>query len=190
MFLRHRRAFLRHGRWPKARRKRAPYTALPFVRVKPRLAELWRDIWRYDTGSQSPEIEHVLALFRRSFDWDFLDPEQRSVVLVSLVETMLGRFRPPNDPVQLEALVEALVGTDADVAWFAAKGRKFRNRVAHGDFTPDAAPAALESLSRVVSRIVLELIKTWNGADAAARRERPSDLLIVRATTRFKTGRR
>jgi hypothetical protein len=154
-----------------------------------RLTELWREVWGYEAAGPAREIEYTLSLFRRSFDQDFIDPEQRAVTLIGQLEGMLGRFRPPKERIQLEDLVEALVGRSDEVAWFRAEGRAFRNRVAHGGFQADAASSPLQSLSLLISRLVLELLKTWNGAEPAARRGRPSDLLIQRATALTKGGR-
>jgi hypothetical protein len=147
-----------------------------------RVAELWRILRGYETSGRAAEIEYVLSLFRRSFDRDFFEPEQRALMLIGQLEAMLGRFRPPKDRVQLEELVTALLGESADVGWFRASGRAFRNRVAHGGFTTDDV-ATLETLSRVVSGVVLELLRTWSEPEAVARRGRPSDLLIRRATS-------
>src|SRR6185369_11202714 len=74
-----------------------------------RLGQLWLDIWTYEEGGRSPTIEQVLSLFRRSFDREFLEPEQRALILVMLLDRMVGRFPSPKDPVQLEPLVAALV---------------------------------------------------------------------------------
>jgi len=139
-------------------------------------------MWRYESGARAQSIEHVLGLFRRSFDRDFLDFEQRAVILVSLFEALLGRFRPRDERVQLEDLAEALLGPGEDVAWFRAEGRKFRNRVAHGEVNSKDPIDPLERMSRLASRIVLWFITTWNQAVEEERRKRPSVLLIQRAT--------
>jgi hypothetical protein len=148
---------------------------------QPRLAAIWAQLWRYDQNGRILSIEHVLSLFRRTFDRDFLEPEHRALFLVSLLDAMLGPFRDEGDPVQLGALVQALIGRNSDVTWFIENGRQYRNRVAHGEFTSDDAGEPIEHMSRIISRLVLELIKTWNGVE---RRDQtyPSKALIERAT--------
>ena len=149
-----------------------------------RLTPLWREIWRYQSAGPTPAIEHVLSLFRRSFDRDFLDPVQRALILVSLLEGMLGRFRGPKEAFQLEDFVTSLVGQTAETDWFRADGRAFRNRVAHsrGAFSADDAGEPTKHLSLIVSHLVRELICTWNEAGEGERGRRPAELLIVRAT--------
>jgi hypothetical protein len=144
---------------------------------QPRLAKLWQEISRYEQDGLSPTIEQVLSLFRRSFDREFLEPEQRALILVSLLELMLGRFRKPTEAVQLEDLVEALLGPSDDVSWFRHHGRKYRNRVAHGEFGAEDAGEPIECLSRVISRLVMTLITTWNVAEHSAQNHPPKALL-------------
>jgi hypothetical protein len=154
-----------------------------------RLDEIWREVSACDSGERSPRIEHVFSLFRRSFDRIFLDQEQRALILISLVEAMVGPFRARTDPVQLEDLIAVLSKRAADVAWFRAEGRTFRNAVAHGEFRPETeaeeGPAALESLQRLASDVLLEFIRTWNAADAGSRRAGPQALLTAKATRSF-----
>ena len=149
---------------------------------QPRVAPLWSTLWRYETRGRSPQIEHALSLFRRSFDRDFLHPEQRAVLLLSLLEAMLGRFRPRKDPVQLEDLVSALTGETEPTRWFCEHGRQCRNEIAHNGLGSDGSADALESLSFLVARIVLALVEQWTTADDSRRARRPSELLIAHAT--------
>jgi hypothetical protein len=150
----------------------------------PRLAGLVGELQTYESGGRSPAIEYALGLFRRSFDRDFLAVEQRAVILVGLFESMLGRFRPFGNPVQLEDLLESLLGHDEDVMWFRAEGRRLRNRVAHGELAGNEPPAPFETLSRLCSRVLAELISTWNRT-AGEDRVRPSAVLIRKATALF-----
>jgi len=155
-----------------------------------RIASLWSTIWRYEVRGRSPQIEHALGLFRRSFDRDFLHPEQRAVVLLSLLEGMLGRFRPRNDRVQLEDLVTALHGDVEPARWFRDHGRAFRNEVAHGRFQSEQSADTLEKLSSLVSGIVLALVETWTAAEDTESARRPSEVLLTHATALHDAGRR
>ena len=152
----------------------------------PRLAQLWEDVRRYQEAEPSYTIEYVLTVFRRSFDREFLEPEQRALLLIGLLDRMLGRFRAQDEPVQLEDLVAALVGPSESTTWFREQGRAFRNRVAHGEFSNEDAGEPIEQMSRVVTRLVLALIQTWNAADEKGRRD-PTKALITRATQMLVT---
>jgi hypothetical protein len=148
---------------------------------QPRLAAIWKQIWQYESVGRSTEIEHVLSLFRRSFDREFLHAEGRSIVLLSLLEALMGRFRPRNEPVQLEDLVEALLDLTLDVRWFRKAGKIFRNQVAHSRLDVSRVNKALDSLSRLVCGLVLALLETWNAANKKDRTRRPSELLVSHA---------
>ena len=154
---------------------------------RPRLTKLWKEISRYEQDGPSPIIEHVLSLFRRSFDREFLEAEQRALILVSLLERMLERFRAPTDAVQLEDLVNALLGPSEDVSWFRHHGRKYRNRVAHGEFTANDAGEPIERLARLISRLVETLIATWNAAEHSAQNN-PAKALLHYAMLRVKSA--
>jgi hypothetical protein len=101
-----------------------------------RLAPDWSLVSEYDGAARHDEVDHVLTLFRRAHDDRFLPPDARAGLLLSALEAMLGRFRPHDDPVQLEELVRASAGGDPAAAWFAEHGRTFRNAVAHGEDEP------------------------------------------------------
>lgn len=117
-----------------------------------RLASVWRIVAEYDAAARHDEVDHILTLFRRSHDDEYVPPGARASLLLAVIEATLGRFRPPTDAVQLEDLVQAITGPEsADAAWFARSGRQFRNAVAHGYWDGDRAPlAALEGIGRHV----------------------------------------
>ncbi|HMI51830.1 MAG TPA: hypothetical protein VK525_09975 [Candidatus Saccharimonadales bacterium] len=148
----------------------------------PRLAAIWKQIWQYESAGRSTEVEHVLSLFRRSFDREFLHAEGRAIILLSLLEALMGRFRPRNEPVQVEDLVEALLGLTPDVRWFRKAGKIFRNQVAHSRLDTSRVNKALDALSRLVCGLVLALLETWNAVDERDRTRRPSDLLVSHAS--------
>lgn len=145
---------------------------------RPAVAGHWQRLRTY-AGRPSPEVEHVLALYRRAFDRAFLGPTQRAILVLAVLEAMLGRFRRRGDPAQLEDLVAALAGPGPDVQWFAREGRGFRNAVAHGRWEA-GDDACVDRLLRLVSAILPALLERWNTA-AADITARPSDLLIERA---------
>jgi hypothetical protein len=93
----------------------------------------------------------------------------------------MGRFRPRNEPVQLEDLVEALLDLTLDVRWFRKAGKIFRNQVAHSRLDVSRVNKALDSLSRLVCGLVLALLETWNAANKKDRTRRPSELLVSHA---------
>lgn len=135
----------------------------------------WRLVTEYDTTARHAEMDHVLTLYRRSHDTEFLPAGTRAGLLIALVEAMLGRFRPPDDPVQLEELVLAVAGrADTAAAWFAQHGRTFRNAIAHGYWEPDPEPlAALQGLARPLVRAYL---KAW--LDCADRDRSPGKVFV------------
>jgi len=101
---------------------------------------------------------------------------------LSLLEALMGRFRPRNEPVQVEDLVEALLGLTPDVRWFRKAGKIFRNQVAHSRLDTSRVNKALDALSRLVCGLVLALLETWNAVDERDRTRRPSDLLVSHAS--------
>jgi hypothetical protein len=149
-----------------------------------RLSQLWQEVWAYEQNGRSSTIEQILSLFRRSFDRDFLEPEQRALLLIIVLDRMLGRFHATEDPVQLEQLVSALVEPGPALTWFSAQGRAFRNRVAHGEFSAEDARAPIEHMSGIVSQLVLAMLRVWN-ADSSKRTD-ASKLLTTRATAMLR----
>jgi hypothetical protein len=123
----------------------------------------WSLVSEYEATARHDEIDHVLTLFRRAHDDTFLPPDARAGLLLSALEAMLGRFRPRDDPVQLEQLVRVGAGDDSAAAWFEEHGRGFRNAVAHGYWDRDSAPlVAMQALLRPLVRAYLQ---TWLAAD-------------------------
>jgi hypothetical protein len=85
------------------------------------------------------------------------------------VEAMLGRFRPPDDPVQLEALVLAVAGdADPTATWFAQNARAFRNAVAHGYWDRDPEPLAV--MQTLLRPLVRAFLLAWLAEDNRERR--------------------
>ena len=100
---------------------------------------------------------------------------------------MLGRFRAPTEAAQLEDLVEALLGPSEDMSWFRHHGRRYRNRVAHGEFGAEDAGEPIECLSRLISRLVMTLITTWNVAEHNGQNN-PAKALLDYAMLRVKSS--
>jgi hypothetical protein len=154
----------------------------------PAVADAWRLMAEYEDGGAEPEIEAMLGLLRRGHDRSFTPPETRATLLLCLLESLLGRFRAKDEPVQLEGLVAALPGVDPAAAeWFAADGRSFRNAVAHGGWRPDPPEDAdadpehppLAHLLAIARAGVRECLGVWTARPPQRRRRaRPSRLLI------------
>jgi hypothetical protein len=136
----------------------------------------WALVTEYDARTRNDEIDHVLTLYRRAHDSEYLPPDARASLLLGVMEAMLGRFRPRDDPVQLEDLVSVVAGDDAAAAWFVEHGRTFRNAVAHGRWDHDPEPlATMETLLRPLVRAFLQ---AWLAEDDHERR--PGRVLIER----------
>jgi hypothetical protein len=135
-----------------------------------RLAPDWALVVDYETRARNGEVDHVLALYRRAQDSDFLPATARATLLVAIVEAMLGRFRPPGEQVQLEDLVRAVAGEDAATAaeWFAEHGRDFRNAVAHGHW--DRGPEPLVRMQELLRPLIRSYLRTWLDVGDPARR--------------------
>lgn len=150
---------------------------------QPRVAAHWDSLARYDRNGQCPSIEYLLSLYRRTFD-DFLTAHQRVLALFSLMESMIGRFRPPDDALQLDAIVAALLPQGEDTEWLRLDGRRTRNAFAHGDeLSAEEVEVVANSMTRLVSGLLAAMIETWNAASEESRSRRPSALLIARAAS-------
>ena len=114
-------------------------------------------------GGQHPDVEHVLTMFRRTFDQRFLSQETAARLMFSTLETMLGRFRRKDDGVQLEELVGRAARGGSAVEWFEAEGRKTRNAVAHGRFraVEEGEHPALAELEKLLVAIVPAFLDCW-----------------------------
>lgn len=124
----------------------------------------WRLLLDYDRHARHDEIDHVLALYRRAHDRRFLPPDARAGLLFATLEAMLGRFRAPEDPVQLEGLVRRIAGRDDPaVAWFAENGRALRNAIAHGYWDRDEEP--LERLQALLGPVLVAFLEAWVEGD-------------------------
>jgi hypothetical protein len=134
-----------------------------------RFSSDWQLVAEYDARARHDEVDHVLTLYRRAHDAEFLPPDVRAGLLVALVEAMLGRFRPPDDPVQLEALVLAVAGdADPTATWFAQNARAFRNAVAHGYWDRDPEPLAV--MQTLLRPLVRAFLLAWLAEDNRERR--------------------
>lgn len=142
----------------------------------------WRLLYDYNSRAVHRDIERVLSLFRRAHDRLLLPPPAHEALLIAVLEATLGRFRKPDDPVQLEDLVLAITGmTDPYAHWFAENGRSFRNSVAHGTRHGDAEAApALLNLLRLLTRA---LVTTWLEEGGGERR--PRDVLVEHASAKL-----
>jgi hypothetical protein len=154
----------------------------------------WILVSRYEAEARHPEIDAVLTLYRRAHDTRFLPPDGRAGLLVGLVEAMLGRFRRPDDPVQLEDLVRA-VGGEAEPAaadWFASKppgergshARRLRNSIAHGYW--DGDPEPLASIQSLLRPIVRGFVTAWLETDDRTRR--PGTVFIDRVSAGVRSA--
>jgi hypothetical protein len=145
-----------------------------------RLAANWQLLTTYEDGRRHPDIDHVLTLLRRTHDDTFLPAAARAGLLLATVEAMLGRFRPHEDPMQLEDLVRQVAGAqDPHAEWFAEHARALRNAVAHGYWDGDREPLA--SLQALLAPLVSGFVRTWV-LDAGGDDRRPGRVFIDAAS--------
>ena len=102
--------------------------------------------------------------------------------MFAALESMLGRFRAPDDPVQLEDLVRRIAGDDnAAAARFAENGRTLRNAIAHGYWDRDEEP--LDHLQALLAPVLVAFLEAWvDGEDRDRRPARASPRQLVRMT--------
>jgi hypothetical protein len=146
----------------------------PFVRL----------LHDYDANGQHVEVEHVLAMLRRTFDRHFLPPSTTARLMFGALEAMLGRFRRAGEGVALEALVRRAVGPGLGVDWFDAEGRATRNAVAHGRFRGIEASeqGALTQLQGLLVAVVPAFLKSWMSC-SERERLRPATAFIGSLST-------
>jgi hypothetical protein len=149
-----------------------------------RVRALWDMLVAYDSGARHPEVDHMLALYRRGAEPVFLPAATRASLQFAALEAALGRFRRREDPVKLEHLVRVVV-PERDAEWFSARGRSFRDAVAHGRWrTEDDTNESLQQLSNVVGGVVREFLTTWT-ADHQYAKRRPGKVFIDEVTSRL-----
>jgi hypothetical protein len=135
----------------------------------------WRLLLAYDQCARHDEIDHVVALYRRAHDCKFLPSDARAGLLLATLEAILGRFRAPDDPVQLEDLVHRIAGDDDPAAvWFADNGRALRNAIVHGYWDRDEEP--LDRLQALLGPLLVAFLEAWLDRDAQDRR--PAQVLL------------
>lgn len=93
-------------------------------------------IEQYFTQVHSAEADHMLNLYRIVHEHRYMPVGTRMGVAFTLLEKMLGGFRPKAETVQLEDLVATAVGDTEATHWFRQNGRTTRNQVAHGYWQP------------------------------------------------------
>jgi hypothetical protein len=143
-----------------------------------RIAPQWELLAEYDNGDERhEEIDQVLTIFRRSFYARFIPFDARAALAFGALESMLGRFRPKREPVQLEDLVIAVAGHDTSAAtWFTANGRRFRNGLAHGHSRPERADDLTHVLA-ILRATIPVYIRTWLDAGRPVRS--PGAILVA-----------
>lgn len=127
--------------------------------------DVWALLAAYDARGADPDVDLLLAEFRRAHD-PYLAEETRLSLLFAILEGLLGRFRPASAAIGLEDLVSALPGPDPSaIAWFAAQGRVVRNAVAHGAWKPRGQKPGREadSLRAICAAALRELLTAWDG---------------------------
>jgi hypothetical protein len=146
-----------------------------------RTSPMWDLISRYAQSPGHPDIERWLSAFRRVHDSDFLPALARANLAIALVEGLLGRFRPPDDPVPLEALVAKVASMAGDSstasasAWFSAEARAWRNALAHGRLQ-EIDDAAIGSLMAIARAALPQAISHW--LDGGDPKRRPAKMLM------------
>lgn len=128
-----------------------------------RIRPFWRLLSDYNQTARHEQVDHILTMFRRTFDRRYLPGPARAGLIFATLEGMLGKFRRREDPVQLEGLVAAVVGKETEaVRWFRSAGRGFRNAIAHGRWEGTAAVEAnLEQVVTLLRAIVPRFVETW-----------------------------
>lgn len=105
----------------------------------------------YQEQGAHEHVKRVQALFRRSFNIDFLGIPTAASLAFAALEGILGSFHTPPDLPPIEDFVRALGKKHS--GWFKAEGRAFRNRVAHGG-AKEADRPFLGELWQVLSRVL------------------------------------
>ncbi|MGH8701775.1 MAG: hypothetical protein ACREVR_11460, partial [Burkholderiales bacterium] len=148
-----------------------------------RIGPMWELLKTCERAGGHVEITRALHLLRRVHDRDFLSNTTRASLLFALVESLVGRFRAPDDPVPLHLLVARALGDPGHPAarWFEAEARDLRNAMAHGRVDALDDPAPLEHLLAIARAALTLAIRTWieNGQPQA----RPAKLLIRKLST-------
>ena len=148
-----------------------------------RSESIWALLADYTGGGRVSTIDGMLDLFRRAHH-SSLHPTTRATLLFALLESLLGRFRDPGEPVQLEDLVGALPGLDPAAAqWFGQSGRAIRNATAHGAWSPEADAPELAQLQVVCGAALQELLVVWTTGRGGA--QNPAKLLARHLTGRL-----
>jgi hypothetical protein len=155
-----------------------------------RTSPMWDLVFRYSESPGHADIERWLSAFRRVHDSDFLPPLARANLAIALVEGVLGRFRPPDDPVPLEALVTKVASTASDPsaasasAWFTTQAREWRNALAHGRLQ-EVDDEAIGSLVAIARAALPRAIALW--LDGGDPKRRPAKLLMKELSTASAT---
>ena len=108
-------------------------------------------------------LARLLDAFRSSFHSEFTPLHTCAQLSFATVEGLLGRFRPPQEKVQLEDLVGALAERDS-ADWFAQNGRNLRNDVAHGRYER-INPPELAALRAVTGSTLNAYLAFWTDHD-------------------------
>lgn len=156
--------------------KHDPQSTITPIDIK-RIGLAWRMLDDYHQTASHPDADHVLTLYRRSFDKRFQPYFTRAGLMLSALEAMLGRFRRWKDPVQLEDLVLKAAGESEAVDWFKKKGRAFRNAIAHGSWEPVAEGESdpVNHLQNVLTDILPAYLTCWlNLEDRTDKRPGPA----------------
>lgn len=144
-----------------------------------RLARHHHGLSAYERAGGHPDLERALSLYLRGFDLVFAGPRACAALHFALVECLLGRFRGADEGVPLETLVSRLVGAPTPAAiWFAAEGRRLRNRLAHSRAGDEPEADALDRLAVIGSAALEGAIDAWLAREHAD--ARPSTLLALR----------
>jgi hypothetical protein len=174
-------------------------TLLSMLRVEPKdiiqnesinqILSTWQMLISYDATARHPQIDNVLTTFRRVFDSRFIPIETRIGLMLSNIEAMLGRFRPKDDPIQLEHLVANLIGTRSEaVIWFNENGRQFRNSVVHGHWDLNREGRLPQAyLIEILQAIVPAFVSSWVNYDNRTGKK-PSNVLIEATSKAAKIG--
>lgn len=121
----------------------------------------WKTLVSYHFLHNHPDINHTLSLYRRIYEQEYIPLKSRAKLLFAALESMLGRFRGWDNPIQLEDIILKLVGDEESTRWFKANGRKTRNNVAHGNWSEIHGDQWYTFALDIMDKLMLSYLDFW-----------------------------
>lgn len=123
------------------------------------LIEMSELVSTYDQLRRHDEVDRLISEYLRGHPSKFLPDRTSASLMFAVLEGTLGRFRPKDEPTQLEDLVYAAEVLDEDAEWFVSSGRAYRNSVAHGVWDPARFDGYLELLVSLCGQVLISLLE-------------------------------